>query len=91
MALPTPLRALNHRDYRPFRSGQVVSQIGSWMQVIGHSWLILQLTVIGAVQALFYPATNTIMLVSAPDALRGRVMSLFPLANAGVAPVAPEA
>ncbi|MFZ5817754.1 MAG: MFS transporter [Bacillota bacterium] len=44
MNLPAPLRALGHRDYRLFWSGQVVSQIGSWMQVIGHGWLILELT-----------------------------------------------
>lgn len=44
MPLPTPLRALNHRDYRLFWSGQIISQIGSWMQLIGHNWLILELT-----------------------------------------------
>lgn len=36
--------ALAHRDYALFFSGQLVSQIGSWMQSIGQSWLILELT-----------------------------------------------
>ncbi|MDF2628821.1 MAG: hypothetical protein K0R39_2652 [Symbiobacteriaceae bacterium] len=36
--------ALAHRDYLLFFSGQMVSQIGSWMQSVGQSWLILQLT-----------------------------------------------
>lgn len=36
--------ALAHRDYALFFSGQLVSLIGSWMQSLGQSWLILQLT-----------------------------------------------
>jgi hypothetical protein len=44
LQLPTALRALRHQDYRLLWSGQVISQVGSWMQIIGHNWLILQLT-----------------------------------------------
>ncbi len=44
MRFPSALRALNHRDYRVFWLGQSVSVIGSWMQSIGLSWLVLELT-----------------------------------------------
>lgn len=44
MAVPAGLRALQHRDFRLFWSGQMVSLIGSWMQTVGQSWLILELT-----------------------------------------------
>lgn len=57
-----PLRALTslrHRNYRLYLSGQMISLIGTWMQAIGQSWLILQLThsgwqlgLVGALQAL---------------------------------------
>jgi MFS family permease len=38
------LRALNHRNYRLFFSGQLVSLIGTWMQQIAMSWLVYHLT-----------------------------------------------
>ncbi len=44
MQFPTGLRALNHRDFRLFWTGQLISLVGSWMQTVGQSWLILQLT-----------------------------------------------
>src|SRR3954468_4387632 len=37
-------RALRHRNFRLFFTGQIVSLIGTWMQVIGESWLIYRLT-----------------------------------------------
>jgi MFS family permease len=36
--------AFRHRNFRLFWSGQCVSLIGTWMQNIGQSWLVLQLT-----------------------------------------------
>jgi MFS family permease len=42
--LPAPLRALAHRDFRLFCSGQIVSQVGTWMQSVAQSWLVLELT-----------------------------------------------
>lgn len=44
MRLPTALRALDHRDFRLFWSGQCVSLVGRWMQSVGLSWLVLELT-----------------------------------------------
>ena len=38
------MRALGHRDYRLFFAGQIVSLIGTWMQSVGQSWLVLELT-----------------------------------------------
>ncbi len=44
MRFPNALRALNHRDYRLFFSGQLVSLVGTWMQRVAQSWLVLELT-----------------------------------------------
>ena len=44
MRFPSGLVALNHGDFRRFFFGQAVSLIGTWMQAIGQSWLILSLT-----------------------------------------------
>ncbi|HEX3176674.1 MAG TPA: MFS transporter [Methylomirabilota bacterium] len=55
--LPAGLRAFRHRDFRLFWSGQLVSLIGTWMQSVAQSWLVLELTnsplrlgVVGALQ-----------------------------------------
>jgi MFS family permease len=42
--VPHAFRALGHRDFRLFWSGQLVSQTGRWMQALGQSWLVLELT-----------------------------------------------
>src|SRR5574341_2358271 len=46
---PTPetigrLAALRYRDFRLFWSGQLISNIGTWMQMTATSWLLYQLT-----------------------------------------------
>lgn len=54
--------ALTHKDFRYFWFGQCISLVGTWMQSIGQSWLVLTLTgspfllgVLGTVQ--FLPVT----------------------------------
>jgi len=36
--------AFQHRNYRLFFSGQLISLIGTWMQQVAQAWLVLQLT-----------------------------------------------
>jgi len=57
MRFPSGLRALNHRDFRLFWAGQFISLAGRWMQSVGLSWLVLELTnsplklgIVGALQ-----------------------------------------
>lgn len=51
--------ALRQRNFRLFWCGQLISLLGSWMQSIGQTWLVLELThsawqlgLVGALQAL---------------------------------------
>jgi MFS family permease len=51
--------SLRQRNYRLYWSGQLISQMGTWMQSIGQIWLVLTLTknawqlgLVGALQAL---------------------------------------
>src|SRR5690349_23771356 len=37
-------RALRHRNFRLFISGQVISLVGTWMQNVAQSWLVYRLT-----------------------------------------------
>ncbi len=39
-----PLRALRHRNFRLFLSGQLISLVGTWMQQVAQSWLIYRMT-----------------------------------------------
>jgi MFS family permease len=38
------LRALRHRNYRLFFTGQLISLTGTWMQSVAESWLVFRLT-----------------------------------------------
>lgn len=48
--LPTPsgiphtFRALRHRNFRLFITGQIISLVGTWMQNVAQSWLVYRLT-----------------------------------------------
>lgn len=42
--IATTLRALKHRNFQLFFSGQLISLIGTWMQSIAQSWLVYRLT-----------------------------------------------
>ncbi len=38
------MSVFRHRNYRLFFAGQLLSMMGSWMQIIGQAWLVYQLT-----------------------------------------------
>jgi MFS family permease len=42
--LSTTFRALRHRNFQLFFAGQLISLIGTWMQIIAQSWLVYRLT-----------------------------------------------
>ncbi|HEV2298490.1 MAG TPA: MFS transporter [Candidatus Acidoferrales bacterium] len=42
--LPAMIRALRHRNFQLFFSGQLISLIGTWMQTIAQAWLVYRLT-----------------------------------------------
>src|SRR5437868_13026413 len=42
--MPHTFRALRHRNFRLFISGQAVSLIGTWMQNVAQAWLVYRLT-----------------------------------------------
>src|SRR5258706_1808295 len=51
--------SLRHRNYRLYWFGQMISLMGTWMQTIGQTWLVLELThsawqlgLVGALQFL---------------------------------------
>ncbi len=41
---PAALRAFRHRDFRLFFAGQLLSNVGTWMQSVAMSWLVYRLT-----------------------------------------------
>ena len=42
--LPVVLRALKHRNFQLFFSGQLISLVGTWMQTVAQSWLVYRIT-----------------------------------------------
>jgi MFS family permease len=42
--VPRFTRALRHRNYRLFFSGQLISLVGTWMQQVAEAWLVYRLT-----------------------------------------------
>ncbi len=44
LEVPRLARALRHRDFRLFWTGNFLSNIGTWMQNIAQGWLVLKLT-----------------------------------------------
>ncbi|HUB02395.1 MAG TPA: MFS transporter [Terriglobales bacterium] len=42
--LATTLRALRHRNFQLFFSGQLISLIGTWMQSVAQAWLVYRLS-----------------------------------------------
>src|SRR5271154_3591272 len=42
--IPQMLRALRHRNFQLFFSGQMISLVGTWMDNIAEAWLVYRLT-----------------------------------------------
>lgn len=42
--LPHAMRALRHRNYRLLFAGQLIAQVGYWVQATAQGWLVLRLT-----------------------------------------------
>jgi MFS family permease len=70
------LGALRHRNYRLFFTGQVISTVGTWMQSIAQSWLVLQLTHSGFLLGVVMACQFTPMLIAGP--FGGVVADRFP-------------
>ncbi|MDE2311857.1 MAG: MFS transporter [Patescibacteria group bacterium] len=58
--------SLNIRNYRLYFIGQTISLSGTWMQTIGQSWLVLQLTNSGAALGLVTAAQFVPMMIFGP-------------------------
>jgi MFS family permease len=42
--LPKTFRSLQHRNFRLYFSGQLISVAGTWMQIVAQAWLVYQLS-----------------------------------------------
>lgn len=62
-ALRRSLRALRNRSYRVFAIGLVISTVGSWMQMLAQSWLVLELTDSGTALGLVFALQTLPMLL----------------------------
>ena len=40
----SPFAALRHRNYQLYFGGQLISNAGTWMQIIAQGWLVYQIT-----------------------------------------------
>ena len=66
MALPLAIRALRSRPYRLFVAGQLISLVGTWMQMVAQSWLIYRMTGSAALLGLLGFAGQIPVFVLAP-------------------------
>lgn len=66
----TPLRhvgrAFQHRDYRLYFAGQLLSLMGTWIQTVAQSWLVYQLTGSAVLLGTVSFATQVPILLLAP-------------------------
>ena len=56
-------RALRHRNYRLFYTGQAISLTGTWMQTVAQSWLVIELTDSKAALGIVTTAPAAILLM----------------------------
>lgn len=65
---PVALKALHHRNFRIFWSGQLISLVGTWMQNTAQGWLVLELTnspfLLGLVSAIQWTPSLLLSLVA---------------------------
>lgn len=71
--------ALTHKDFRYFWFGQCISLVGTWMQNIGQSWLVLTLT--GSPLLLGLIGTVQFLPVTCFSLFAGVVIDKFPKRN----------
>lgn len=71
--------ALTHKNYRYFWFGQCVSLIGTWMQNIGQSWLVLTLT--GSPFLLGLVGTIQFLPITCFSLFAGALIDKFPKKN----------
>src|SRR5688572_11552418 len=62
----TLLRALKHRNFALFASGQAFALVGYWMQAIAQSWLLYRLTGSATLLGMLAFASSVPILVLAP-------------------------
>lgn len=41
---PKAIRSLGYRNFRLYWSGQIISQVGTWMQIVAQGWVVYNLT-----------------------------------------------
>ena len=63
---PTIFRALRHRNFALFASGQAFALVGYWMQAIAQSWLLYRLTGSATLLGVLAFASSVPILVLAP-------------------------
>ncbi len=68
MPFPDALRALRHRNFRTYYTGQAISMIGTWVQAIANTWLAWQLSGSTTITGLVGFVAHIPMLVVAPFA-----------------------
>ena len=66
--MPSPLRALRHRNFAFFTAGQTCALIGYWIQQIAVSWLVYRLTGSATLLGVLSFAANVPVLLLAPVA-----------------------
>jgi len=64
--MPSPLRALRHRNFACFVAGQSVALVGYWIQQIAVSWLVYKLTGSATLLGVLSFAANVPVLLLAP-------------------------
>ena len=69
-------RALRNRNFRLFWSGQLISQIGTWMQTTAQAWLVLEIT--GSPFALGFVSTLQFLPFTLLSLFGGLIADRFP-------------